>query len=90
MPSRVSPSGFKPLDSTTLFKPLKLGHLELEHRVFQAPLTRMRAPKESDGVWVPGRHANSEMPCAGVPFGLLLDEAIRMVRNFALHVRLEY
>lgn len=54
MPSRVSPGGFKPLEDTTLFKPLKMGHLELEHRVFMAPLTRMRAPKESDGIWVPG------------------------------------
>ena len=54
MPSRISPSGFTPLDSTSLFKPLKLGHLELEHRVLQAPLTRMRGDKETDGVWVPG------------------------------------
>ncbi|KPI38141.1 putative 12-oxophytodienoate 3 [Cyphellophora attinorum] len=54
MPSRISPGGFKPLEGTTLFKPLKMGHLELEHRVFMAPLTRMRAPKESDGIWVPG------------------------------------
>ncbi|ETN36229.1 uncharacterized protein HMPREF1541_08506 [Cyphellophora europaea CBS 101466] len=52
MPSRVSPSGFKPLNETTLFKPLKLGHLDLEHRVLQAPLTRMRAPEESSGVYV--------------------------------------
>lgn len=53
MPSRVSPSGFKPLNETTLFKPLKLGHLDLEHRVVQAPLTRMRAPEESSGVYTP-------------------------------------
>lgn len=36
-----------------LFKPLKLGALNLEHRVMMAPLTRMRGTKESDGVYVP-------------------------------------
>jgi 2,4-dienoyl-CoA reductase-like NADH-dependent reductase (Old Yellow Enzyme family) len=54
MPSRISPSGFKELRDSALFKPLKLGAIHLEHRVMMAPLTRMRAPKESEGVWVPG------------------------------------
>ncbi|KIX06270.1 uncharacterized protein Z518_04245 [Rhinocladiella mackenziei CBS 650.93] len=54
MPSRTSPAGFRPLDDTLLFQPLKLGALSLEHRVMMAPLTRMRGTKESDGVWVPG------------------------------------
>ncbi|KAH8646586.1 hypothetical protein BGZ60DRAFT_391793 [Tricladium varicosporioides] len=54
MPSRISPSGFKELSETTLFKPLKLGGIQLEHRVVMAPLTRMRASKESEGVFVPG------------------------------------
>ena len=54
MPASVSPTGFKPLQDTQLFKPLKLGHLNLEHRVVMAPLTRMRAPEESPGVYVPG------------------------------------
>ncbi|KAG9239303.1 12-oxophytodienoate reductase 1 [Amylocarpus encephaloides] len=54
MPSRVSPSGFKELSDTTLFKPLKLGGIQLEHRVIMAPLTRMRAPMESEGVWSHG------------------------------------
>jgi 2,4-dienoyl-CoA reductase-like NADH-dependent reductase (Old Yellow Enzyme family) len=54
MPSRISRSGFKELRDTTLFKPLQLGGIQLDHRVMMAPLTRMRAPKESDGVWVPG------------------------------------
>jgi len=36
-----------------LFSSFKLGPLNLEHRVVQAPLTRMRAIKESDGVFVP-------------------------------------
>lgn len=42
----------KPLDGSKLFEPLELGALKLEHRVVLAPLTRMRASKESDGVWV--------------------------------------
>lgn len=54
MPSRISPSGFKELSDTMLFKPLRLGALELEHRVIMAPLTRMRASKESEGIWAPG------------------------------------
>jgi hypothetical protein len=53
MPSRTSPTGFKPLEDTKLFQPLKLGALRLEHRVMMAPLTRMRAPEESQGVYVP-------------------------------------
>jgi 2,4-dienoyl-CoA reductase-like NADH-dependent reductase (Old Yellow Enzyme family) len=53
MPKADSPTGFKPLKDTALFTPLKLGSLNLEHRVVQAPLTRMRATKESDGVVVP-------------------------------------
>lgn len=54
MPSRISPSGFKELSDTALFKPLKLGAIQLEHRVVMAPLTRMRAPEEAPGVYVPG------------------------------------
>lgn len=53
MPKADSPTGFKPLKDTALFSPLKLGSLNLEHRIVQAPLTRMRATKESDGVTVP-------------------------------------
>jgi hypothetical protein len=53
MPKADSPGGFKPLRNTALFTPFKLGALSLEHRVVQAPLTRMRAVKESDAVFVP-------------------------------------
>ncbi|KAH4110348.1 hypothetical protein HBH70_121970 [Parastagonospora nodorum] len=53
MPKADSPSGFQPLKETALFSPFKLGAVNLEHRVVQAPLTRMRAVKESDGVFVP-------------------------------------
>lgn len=54
MPKADSPSGFKPLKDTKLFSPFKLGAIDLDHRIVQAPLTRMRATKESDAVFVPG------------------------------------
>lgn len=37
-----------------MFRPSTIGHLKLEHKVVLAPLTRMRATKESEGVFVPG------------------------------------
>lgn len=43
----------KPLADTALFKPLQLGATKLDHRVVLAPLTRMRASKESEGVFAP-------------------------------------
>ncbi|KIW96765.1 uncharacterized protein Z519_02156 [Cladophialophora bantiana CBS 173.52] len=54
MLARTSPAGFRLLDDTMLFTPLKLGALNLEHRVMMAPLTRMRGTKESEGVYMPG------------------------------------
>lgn len=53
MAEAISAPGLAPLKDSALFKPLKLGRLELDHRVCQAPLTRMRARKESDGIFVP-------------------------------------
>lgn len=53
MPKADTPPGFRPLKNTALFTPFKLGRLNLEHRIVQAPLTRMRSTKESDGVTVP-------------------------------------
>jgi hypothetical protein len=53
MPKANSPTGFQPLKETALFSPFKLGPLNLEHRIVQAPLTRMRATKEQDGIFVP-------------------------------------
>jgi hypothetical protein len=53
MPKADSPGAFQALKETALFRPLKLGRITLEHRIFQAPLTRMRSTKESDGVTVP-------------------------------------
>jgi 2,4-dienoyl-CoA reductase-like NADH-dependent reductase (Old Yellow Enzyme family) len=37
----------------SLFESLRLGALPLKHRVILAPCTRMRASKESEGVYVP-------------------------------------
>jgi 2,4-dienoyl-CoA reductase-like NADH-dependent reductase (Old Yellow Enzyme family) len=53
MPKANSPNGFQPLNGTALFSPFRLGLLNLEHRIVQAPLTRMRATKEQDGIFVP-------------------------------------
>lgn len=53
MPKADSPPAFTPLKDTALFTPFKLGRLNLEHRIVQAPLTRMRCTKESEGVTVP-------------------------------------
>lgn len=53
MPTAVSPPPFPPLRDTILFKPWKLGQISLEHRIVQAPLTRMRATKTVEGINVP-------------------------------------
>ncbi|KAF3046350.1 hypothetical protein E8E12_003789 [Didymella heteroderae] len=53
MPKADSPTGFKQLHDTALFTPFKLGPIQLEHRIVQAPLTRMRSTKESEGVTIP-------------------------------------
>lgn len=37
-----------------MFKPVKIGRLQLEHKIVLAPLTRMRAVKEADCVFYPG------------------------------------
>lgn len=39
--------------SSILFHPLRLGELQLDHRVVLGPCTRMRSTLESDGVYVP-------------------------------------
>jgi len=46
---------FKPLADTKLFEPVEIGALKLEHRLVQAPLTRMRGTLEVEGdrIWFP-------------------------------------
>lgn len=53
MPSAISPPQFTPLKDTILFKPWKLGNITLEHRLVQAPLTRMRCTKNDEGINIP-------------------------------------
>ncbi|TIA16976.1 FMN-linked oxidoreductase [Aureobasidium pullulans] len=53
MPSAISPPAFSPLKDTVLFKPWKLGNITLEHRLVQAPLTRMRCSKNEEGINIP-------------------------------------
>ncbi|KAJ5217594.1 uncharacterized protein N7469_011219 [Penicillium citrinum] len=66
-----------------LFQPLRLGALSLSHRVVQAPCTRMRSTKESDGVFVPNElnvEYYSQRASAG---GFLLTEATPISRYAA-------
>ncbi|KAJ5085568.1 hypothetical protein N7532_010339 [Penicillium argentinense] len=66
-----------------LFQPLRLGALSLSHRVVQAPCTRMRSTKESDGVFVPNDlnvEYYSQRASAG---GFMLTEATPISRYAA-------
>ncbi|TDZ29683.1 Flavin oxidoreductase hxnT [Colletotrichum spinosum] len=55
MPKATTPPpAYAALKDTALFSPLKLGGLNLQHRIVQAPTTRMRSEFESRGVYVPG------------------------------------
>lgn len=78
--SGLSGDGFKPLAETALFTPLQLGSLKLEHRIIQAPLTRMRGVKESDGVWAPGDLAVEYYGQRASKGGLQLTEATNISR----------
>ncbi|KAK5796742.1 hypothetical protein VI817_006026 [Penicillium citrinum] len=63
--------------------PLRLGALSLSHRVVQAPCTRMRSTKESDGVFVPNElnvEYYSQRASAG---GFMLTEATPISRYAA-------
>lgn len=67
-------------DSSSLFQPLKLGAVTLSHRVVQAPCTRMRATKESDGVYVPNDLIVEYYGQRASQGGLLLTEATPISR----------
>ncbi|KAL4915021.1 hypothetical protein BDW62DRAFT_219678 [Aspergillus aurantiobrunneus] len=62
-----------PLD--TLFQPLRLGAFALQHRVVQAPCTRMRSSKEVDGIWVPNELNVQYYEQRASRGGLMLTEA---------------
>ncbi|KAJ5585256.1 uncharacterized protein N7459_005056 [Penicillium hispanicum] len=63
-----------------LFQPLRLGALSLSHRVVQAPCTRMRATKESDGVFVPNDLMVEYYSQRASQGGLMLTEATPISR----------
>jgi len=75
-----SAESFKPLADTALFKPLQLGALKLEHRVVLAPLTRLRAPKESEQVFAPGDLNVEYYSQRASKGGFLLTEACPITR----------
>lgn len=72
---------FKPLADTALFTPLQLGAVKLEHRIVLAPLTRMRATKESDGIFVPNHLIAEYYSQRASKGGLLLSEATPIHRT---------
>jgi 2,4-dienoyl-CoA reductase-like NADH-dependent reductase (Old Yellow Enzyme family) len=76
----MSPAGFKPLADTALFTGLQLGALRLDHRVVLAPLTRMRATKESDGIFVPNDMNVEYYKQRATKGGFLLTEATPISR----------
>lgn len=71
---------FKPLADTALFKPVEIGALKLEHRIVQAPLTRMRGTQESEGVWFPDDIAVEYYGQRASKGGLQITEATNITR----------
>lgn len=70
-----------------MFKPTQIGRLQLEHKVVLAPLTRMRAPKEADGVFYPGDLNVEYYSQRASKGGFMLSEACPISRlvSFKFH-----
>lgn len=68
-----------------LFQPLRLGAFSLQHRIIQAPCTRMRSTKESDGVWVPNDLNVQYYEQRASKGGLMLTEATPISHSVCLH-----
>ncbi|KAK7609986.1 hypothetical protein BKA81DRAFT_298111 [Phyllosticta paracitricarpa] len=68
-------SSYPPLKDSTLFTPLELGKVKLEHRLVLAPLTRLRGRKVSDGVYAPSDLHVQYYGQRASKGGLLLTEA---------------
>ncbi|KAI0123796.1 NADH:flavin oxidoreductase/NADH oxidase [Xylariales sp. AK1849] len=82
MPKAVTPPpAYTPLKDSKLFTPLQLGSCALSHRVVQAPLTRLRAEKESRGVYVPVDRAVEYYQQRASKGGLQLTEATDICLN---------
>ncbi|KAJ5326261.1 uncharacterized protein N7506_009363 [Penicillium brevicompactum] len=67
----------------SLFEPTRLGSLSLKHRVVLAPCTRMRATKESEGVYVPTDLNAEYYSQRASDGGFLLTEATPISRHAA-------
>jgi 2,4-dienoyl-CoA reductase-like NADH-dependent reductase (Old Yellow Enzyme family) len=80
MPTAVTSGPFTALKDTALFTPLKIGKIGLEHRIVQAPLTRMRAVQEAPGVHVPGDLLVEYYSQRATKGGLQLTEATDISR----------
>lgn len=80
MPSAISPPSFKPLKDTPLFQPWTLGNLTLQHRIIQAPLTRMRSTKSEQGINVPSNLMVEYYRQRATKGGLQLTEATDISR----------
>lgn len=68
-----------------LFQPLRLGALALKHRVIQSPCTRMRATKESEGVFVPNDLNVEYYSQRASDGGLMLTEATPISRLVCIY-----
>lgn len=64
-----------------LFESVRLGALTLKHRVILAPLTRMRAGKESEGVYVPNELNVEYYSQRASEGGFMLTEATPISRH---------
>jgi 2,4-dienoyl-CoA reductase-like NADH-dependent reductase (Old Yellow Enzyme family) len=64
-----------------LFEAIRLGALQLKHRVILAPCTRMRATKESDGVYVPNDLNVEYYSQRASDGGFMLTEATPITRH---------
>lgn len=65
----------------TLFSPLHLGALSLNHRVVLSPCARMRALWEAEGVYVPGKINTEYYFQRASAGGLLVTEATSIARD---------
>lgn len=67
-------------NTEALFEPLHLGAFQLQHRVVQAPCTRMRATKEANGVFIPNELNATYYSQRASSGGLMLTEATPISR----------
>ncbi|KAJ5246308.1 12-oxophytodienoate reductase [Penicillium chermesinum] len=63
-----------------LFQPISFGALSLKHRIVQAPCTRMRSSKESEGVFVPNDLNVEYYSQRASDGGLMISEATPISR----------